>query len=303
MIKYTVGEVIRRERKKQGLSQELLSDGICTPSWLSKIESGASIPTNTLFEALMQRLGKNSSQYVCFKSEIEMKIDHLKFDTRRHCATNELCEAIKSFTELKALVKEDNRLDQQFILLYEILLFNHEVEDHTHKLELLYQAIHYSIPEFSLDAINDYLLSNDEIVILNNIAISYKVLGELKKAISILKTLKQYIENPRFDYEARQRNYPIVLYNLAKWQRISGDFIGCMTTCDDAISFCIKGDTFSVLPELLFNKGCALAELGGSALATKFLTQAYCLFHIKNEDANAQHLKEYIFETYQLEIG
>jgi transcriptional regulator with XRE-family HTH domain len=303
MIKYTVGEVIRRERKKQGLSQELLSDGICTPSWLSKIESGACIPTNTLFEALMQRLGKNSSQYVCFKSEIEMKIEHLKLDTRRHCSMNEPSEAIKSFTELKVLVKEDNRLDQQFILLYEILLFKNEIEDHNKILDLLYQAIHYSIPEFSLDAINDYLLSNDEIVILNNLAISYKFLGELEKAISILKSLKQYIENPRFDYDAKRRTYPLVLYNLAKWQRLKGDFIGCMTTCDNSIDFCIKGDTFSVLPELLFNKGCALAEIGGTALATKFLTEAYHLFNAKKEDANAQHLKEYIFETYQLEIG
>lgn len=56
-MKYSIGEVIRQERKRQSIRQEDLADGICSTAWLSRIESGACIPTVYMFEVLMQRLG------------------------------------------------------------------------------------------------------------------------------------------------------------------------------------------------------------------------------------------------------
>lgn len=303
MVKYTVGEVIRRERRKQGLSQEQLSEGICTPSWLSKIESGSCIPTNTIFEALMQRLGKNASQYIFYKSELEMKIEHLKFEIRRYYATGSVTEATRCFNQLKDIVTEENKRNQQFILLYEILLFNRYNADQQSVLESLYHAVHITIPNFDYNSLKDYLLSKDEIVIINNIAILYRELGQISKAIELLTHLKQYLENPRFDFEERNRTYPVIMYNLAKWKRLEGDFTGCICDCDSVIEFCVMGDTFTVLPEILFNKGCALAELGGVALAKKCFVEAFHLFKIKKEDANAEHTQEYVFEKYKMEIS
>ena len=40
MAIYSMGEVIRRLRKEKGYTQEELSEGICTPGGLSRIENG-----------------------------------------------------------------------------------------------------------------------------------------------------------------------------------------------------------------------------------------------------------------------
>lgn len=303
MIKYTVGEVIKRERKAQKISQEELADGICTPSWLSKIESGACIPTNTMFESLMQRLGKSASQYVYYKSDIEMHIDRLKFDVRRYFSIKEKEQAINSFNELKKIIRDDNKLDQQFKLLYEVLLENNSgnMED-KNILEMLEQALEYSIPQFHVDSINTYLLNQEEIIILNNMAIVLFRMNQRKRAITILTKLKQYLENPKFDYEEKNRTYPIVLCNLSKWQGIEGDHMGCIATCDVAIEFCIKGSVLTTFGDVLFNKGCALAEMESYKSAEQYMRQAYYVFLASKEDAIAERIHGYALKVLNKDI-
>jgi transcriptional regulator with XRE-family HTH domain len=304
MIKYTVGEVIRRERKAQKISQEELADGICTPSWLSKIESGACIPTNTMFECLMQRLGKSASQYVYYKSDIEMEIDQLKFRIRRHTALKEVEEAKSCFEQFKLIIREEYKLDQQFKLLYEVLLGKEKnEEDLEAQLAMLEQALAYSIPKFSLEKINTYLLNQEEIVILNNMAnILYK-LGNRKRAIEYLSKLKFYLENPKFDYEEKNRSYPIVLCNLSKLQGLDGDYHGCVATCDAAIAFCIKASVLTTFGDVLFNKGYALAELESFKLAEQYMRQAYYVFKASQEVAFAESVQNYALSKLDKDIS
>lgn len=50
------GEEIRRVRLERGLTQERLSEGICSPSTLSRIENGSQVPSRRTFQLLMERL-------------------------------------------------------------------------------------------------------------------------------------------------------------------------------------------------------------------------------------------------------
>ena len=50
------GLVIRTERMKRDWSQEGLCRGICTVSYLSKIEQGKATPSGQVLELLMKRL-------------------------------------------------------------------------------------------------------------------------------------------------------------------------------------------------------------------------------------------------------
>ncbi len=302
MIKYTVGEIIRRERKKQKLSQESLCDGICTPSWLSKIESGSCIPTPALFEALMQRLGKNASQYIMYLSETDMHIEHLKIEIRRNYAIQKFPEAIRYFEEFEKLARDDHKGDQQFLNLMKILLYNKHNLNSTEMINHMYSVLEYTIENFDINNLENYLLSKDEILIINNIAIQKRTLGNLDQAIEILKRLRLYLENPRFDYEEKLRTYPTIMNNLAKWQKISGDSIGCLNTCETAIEFCIKYDKFTVFPDLLFYKGCSLMVLGGENAAIKCFRESYYFFSATKNMAFADHVLEYCETQYQLKL-
>ena len=51
------GRLLRQERLRQNLSQEGLCRGICTPSYLSKIEQGQVEPGEDILQGLFAALG------------------------------------------------------------------------------------------------------------------------------------------------------------------------------------------------------------------------------------------------------
>ena len=53
MEKNTLGEIIHHLRKKAGLTQEALADGICSPVSISRIENGKQMPSGKVLEQLL----------------------------------------------------------------------------------------------------------------------------------------------------------------------------------------------------------------------------------------------------------
>ncbi|CAM3114281.1 helix-turn-helix transcriptional regulator [Filibacter tadaridae] len=51
-----IGQLIKVERQKINIRQDELAQGICSPSYLSKIENGTAIPGDEVQHMLLQRL-------------------------------------------------------------------------------------------------------------------------------------------------------------------------------------------------------------------------------------------------------
>lgn len=62
MAKNTLGEIIYHLRKKAGLTQEALADGICSSVSVSRIENGNQMPSGKVLEQLLERLGTGAYQ-------------------------------------------------------------------------------------------------------------------------------------------------------------------------------------------------------------------------------------------------
>lgn len=58
---HNLGDIIRQVRKKQRLTQRMLSTGICSQSVLSRIENNEEIPNVVVFMRLCERLGISAS--------------------------------------------------------------------------------------------------------------------------------------------------------------------------------------------------------------------------------------------------
>jgi len=65
----TFGHVIKFERIRQNFKQVQLSDGICTPSYLSKIESNSIVPSEEVLSMLVNKLKLNISTFDMPESE------------------------------------------------------------------------------------------------------------------------------------------------------------------------------------------------------------------------------------------
>ncbi len=76
MKKNTLGEIIYSLRKKAGMTQEDLADGICSTVSISRIENGNQMPSGKVLEKLLERLGTGTYQLcnIYYENEYQEKI-------------------------------------------------------------------------------------------------------------------------------------------------------------------------------------------------------------------------------------
>ena len=70
----SLGKILQRLRKEQGMNQEELSRGLCSISTLSRFESGEREPYQILFESLVSRLGKDSTKWEMILRENDKRL-------------------------------------------------------------------------------------------------------------------------------------------------------------------------------------------------------------------------------------
>lgn len=118
-----VGHVIRAERVRQNMKQIVLAKGICTPSYLSKIERNMINPSEEVVELLMERLGMDSSKFQSpIESDFEQKFAKRLKDTYRSVIT----KRDKTYTreQLELLVNENPVFyDQSLYYTYLLIVF------------------------------------------------------------------------------------------------------------------------------------------------------------------------------------
>lgn len=64
---FAICALIRIYRKKYNLSQSELAEGICVPSYVSKIENAEIEPNEQIIELLLKKFGVNFYQYGDFQ--------------------------------------------------------------------------------------------------------------------------------------------------------------------------------------------------------------------------------------------
>ncbi len=65
MYGYAIGGIVKEERKKKGVTQKELAEGLCTVQTLSAIEAGKSDTDKLLMDVFLQRLGKSPDKLEC----------------------------------------------------------------------------------------------------------------------------------------------------------------------------------------------------------------------------------------------
>ena len=58
MARYRLGDIVRMTRKSLSITQEQLSEDICSVETLSRIETGRQNPGKDVYELLMERMGR-----------------------------------------------------------------------------------------------------------------------------------------------------------------------------------------------------------------------------------------------------
>ncbi|MDX1700582.1 MAG: helix-turn-helix domain-containing protein [Melioribacteraceae bacterium] len=125
-----IGLLIRMSRIQQNMKQVTLAKGICSTSYLSKIENNQTIPSNEVLKLLINRLGID---YLSISSEEENKfISQLLslykisiIERNKNLITDEL----PKYIDRKLLFKEEKNFYTYNLLLYRLYLIKNPLDE------------------------------------------------------------------------------------------------------------------------------------------------------------------------------
>lgn len=294
MAVFQLGPVIKNRREELGLTQEDLADGICSVPTLSRIENGERMPTKNHFDMLMQRLGYSEMYIDFYTDRQDFQIHELKTKIRRAYLADNCEMARKDFDKFTSINGDRSQIDQQFLILYQVLLYKENYSNHD-SLTLFENALRLTCPGYNYLRI-PHILSYEEIILLNNIAISYFLEGDHDRAICIFMSLKLFYDSHVVSAEEALRTQPMILYNLSKCLGQAGHYDDCIGICDSGIQLAKVTGRCQYLCCTLYNRGWALLnrnQPGDRESAQHSLKHAYQVAIIMGYENQAEHCRNF----------
>lgn len=295
MVIYMIGEKIREERIRQRISGEELSYGICSVSTLSRIENGTQKPSLKVEEALLQRLGCNTTglEYHADKNEAEMH--HLETElTVLAMHGQPLEEKLQEYEQCIKTRGTNCNLERQFLLLIRAIdTLNKGQSELSAVYEDLTESLRLSMPDYAeSDLYRVRLFSQTEITIINNMAMILYEQHEDARAIKMMQHLIRYAETERTDAEMIMKNYPMLLCNMAKILRRQKRYSELLDLCEKGIRFDNRYARSGGLAEFFCYKAMAQKKLGQYAEAEQSYAYAIMLYQVTGRTGYADQLIE-----------
>ena len=290
-----LGEVIRQRRVELKLTQEEVCEGICEPITISRMENGKQTPSRNRVKALLQRLGLPDDRFYGLLSAKELEISRLEKEivscsVRFERAEGEekkvaRAEALAKLQALEQVIDGDDTLSQQLILRSRYLLGTEQGRyDFETGLAMLLEAMRLTKPRFDLRQIEKGLYTEQEVKLLNNMALCYSRADEHLEALAHLRQLLGYLQTSWEKILPHRAHIPLVACNYARELGLVKRYAEAIDIAEEARDICINYGHYLLLPELL----AVLAEcsffIGDSARSAALYRQAYNFYEtIKNE--------------------
>lgn len=268
--------LIREARIKAGLTQEQLSEGICTPQALSRIENGAANVSHVTFQALMERAGTQYGRFPVFNSQDGFECFYGLKLVRLYLDAWQLQPAYRELDKLEEKNWADNKLYyQEWLLLHCWLQLRSGCCSHQQNYDTLADALHISRPGINLSDFAGLLLSQNEIQLLTLIAQEALYLNETPLCNQICVQLNQFLEDSIFSYNEKERMHTDVTIAYTKYLIRIGNFDIALELADTYRRKAAENAFDAALIELTFLAGLCCHFIGKSDLADTHIKAAF----------------------------
>lgn len=247
------GLAIREARLKAGLSQEKLSEGICSVLSLSRIENGAAGVSPSTFQALMAHAGANSAIYPVFASRTDFDCFYTLKHVRFYLDCWQLDSAYEELDKIEEMHWADNKFYyQEWLLLHGKLQFRSGCGSHQDILTLFSDALKITRPAIDLSDFRHLLLSVNEIELLIALAQEFLYTNQPVVCLEICSQIFTYLSNCQLTFFEKNRllsEYAIV---YVKYLIAAYDYITAQNIAEQYRHQAVLDNTDSVLHELTF---------------------------------------------------
>ena len=232
----TIGSIIEQARKeKKYITRKKLSAGICSPQMLYQIEKNLCESDPLMTDILLQRAGKTPD-----KLERMLKSEMYRLVRIRSLLENAILKRKRELS-MQILTNYPNRtnVDQMYQYRMKASIYYHIDKNYEKTLKYLKQAINKTLPNFTYEAIDQYLISTFE---MENLLAVKKVQIEqnLENTIPLqseqhLKNCMRYIDLHFTDDEEHAKIFAKCTWLRAQIAYHNGKYIQVITLCEKSI--------------------------------------------------------------------
>lgn len=258
---YLMDELIRKSRIEKGMSQEFLSEGICTPKNLSRIEQGKGVPHPRNFRALMRKLQTGQDYYNGKLDTNDFLLLEKQEQLEREISLSHWQEAGLLLQELKSKVDGTCIQNQQTLqnLENQILFFKKEISEEEF-LKRCAQALGCEKEEWRGEQFWRQFFTEYKARLLVNLALAYHRMNHTDKSIFILEHLLEELKRSKVRLADRCETSMTVIEHLSTYYEAAGQYEKCMSMCGRGIELCFKSGRGRKLAVFLMNRAKAENE-------------------------------------------
>lgn len=307
MSNYRAGDIIRMTREYIGMSREELSEGICSPQTLYRLENGITRIKKDLYARLMAKMERipEKNYAVCVGKDMELLEERELLEKAMRDYDYE--KADKYLKKLKEKA-DKNLITRQYVMKAEALLdYYCKRIDEEILIKRLEDSIGLTVTDYHQCLEKDFPFTEQEIMNIFSIANAYFHMKNYEKAIFMYKKLLgrldrgyimgEYVEHMRMII---MRNLSLAYLSTEKYH----EALKLNEKCLEIAKYKNKGKDFHVI---LSDRACIVLmqiEKGERdkkdiGLAKEYLRQSYYLAAARR-DKNAVDVYR---KAYEEEIG
>ena len=274
------GKAIREARLKAGLTQEQLSEGVCSVLSLSRIENGSAGVSPVTFQALMAHAGAPCEVYPIFAGRTDFDCFYTLNRARFYMDSWQLDYAFKELNKIEDLHFANNKLYyQEWLSLYGRLLVRSGCKNHSAIYDLFSMALHITRPQIDYSDFRHLLLSIVEIELLIDIAQELLYLGKCDLCYSICSQIASYLTNAEIDYLKKDYLYAEYAIVYTKYLLEMKDYKKALSIADHHRHKMVQNSEDSPLLELTFLTSLGYYYTGEVETAYTYFKNAFYAAH------------------------
>ena len=209
-----VGKLIQYERKRAGLSLDELCRGLCTHTFLMRVEKGERACEKILADALLQRVGVSADKFVYMINPEEQDWLILREKLIAAVDRGNEEEAFPLMESYRKMTEKKSKLHVQRLLLFQVVLGWKNGRDTVKMLQSLQDAWEITMSGIPMEELEDQRLTLTEFVLAMMYARILEERGNFAKAEAGYEKLLCHLEDYT-DEEDSVKLYPQIAFQLA----------------------------------------------------------------------------------------
>lgn len=311
MANYRVGDIIRLTRIASGLTQEQLSENICSVETMSRIENGKHGVKKDIYQKLMEKMNRNPerSYAICVDKDMQIIEERAAFEEAmtRHDfeRADEYMTLLKEKAGESVLTKNYVRRESAFLDFYQNRITSAEL------VEILEELAEETVPDYRryMEEKIIFPFTEQEIILFKRLAVAYGRNGANELALEISEMLLRSLRS-KYMIEWKE-NEMSVFGNMARFYVRIDNYENAREINAILFEEAKRYDKGVLVEEGLFNTAWyMLKEIREGSrkkeeieVCKKLMRKAYYLSLSRNDQTNMKIFSDYYATQFGESIG